>query len=88
MLFALPEASIFSFTTDRTGSGKRFSFTVPGNGYGGFSLFPLIGDPADLVSIQFFIQANTDDAGTGITYRYHMLVGADFAQFLLRLISP
>ncbi len=88
LLNGISQSSIFSFTANRTGLRKSILFAMLGNGYRGLSLFPLIGYPADLVSIQPFIQANSDNTGTGIAYRYHMLICTDLAQFLLCLVSP
>ena len=88
LLNGISQSSIFSFTAYRTGLRKSILFAMLGNGYRGLSLFPLIGYPADLVSIQSFVQAYTDNTGTGIAHRYHMLIGTDLAQFFLRFVSP
>ena len=58
------------------------------NGDRCLALFALIGYPADLISIQLFVQAYTNNAGTGIADRYHMLIGTDLSELLLCLVSP
>ncbi len=88
LLRGISKSSIFSFTADRACSGKRILFTMFSNGDRGLSLLALIGYPADLVSVQLFVQANTDNTGTGIADRYHMLISTDFAQLFLCLVSP
>lgn len=59
-----------------------------GNGYRSFSLLALVGDPADLVAIQFVVEANSNHTGAGIADRNHMLVGADLTELLLGLVTP
>lgn len=59
-----------------------------GNGDRSLSLFALMGDPAHLVSIEFFIKPNPDDTSTGIADGNHMLVRSYLAKFFLRLVTP
>jgi hypothetical protein len=82
------EAGFFLFRSNNAGAGESGFFPVLGNGNRSLSLFALVGNPADLVSVEFFVEANANNTGAGVADRHHMFISPDFTKFFLRFIAP
>lgn len=82
------EAGFFLFRSNNAGAGESGFFAVLGNGNRSLSLLALMGDPADLVSVELFVEANANHPGAGVADRHHMFIGPDLAKFFLRFVAP